>query len=52
MRRKKRPEPMDLTAFDAAAAEDPYHQLTQGIVLHQAMRHRTERQRHILTMTT
>ncbi|MEU9039368.1 sigma-70 family RNA polymerase sigma factor [Streptomyces sp. NPDC048352] len=55
VRRKKRPEPMDLTVFDASAdeaGEDPYHQLTQRIALHQAMRHLTERQRDILTMTT
>ncbi|MBT2539765.1 sigma-70 family RNA polymerase sigma factor [Streptomyces sp. ISL-44] len=54
-KRKKRPEPMDLTVLEASAdetAEDPYHQLTQRIVVHQAMRHLTERQRDVLTMTT
>lgn len=57
-KRKKQPvpmDPMDLTAFEPDpddSAEDPYHQLTQRIVVHEAMRHLTERQRDVLNMTT
>ncbi|MGW7064586.1 sigma-70 family RNA polymerase sigma factor [Streptomyces sp. NPDC054904] len=54
VRRRKRPEPMDLTTLEGGtdgAAEDPYEDLTRRITLDQAMRHLTERQRDVLTMT-
>ncbi|MFF4371447.1 RNA polymerase sigma factor [Streptomyces sp. NPDC001594] len=53
-KRKKRPEPRDLTemeAFAEQADEDAYDQLTKRIVADQAMQHLTERQRDVLTMT-
>ncbi|MEU2060859.1 sigma-70 family RNA polymerase sigma factor [Streptomyces sp. NPDC013455] len=52
-KRKRRPEPMDIAAFEAALrddTEDPYDGLADAITLYSATRRLSERQRDLVTL--
>ncbi|MFC4470391.1 sigma-70 family RNA polymerase sigma factor [Streptomyces xiangluensis] len=52
-KRSRRPEPMDIAAFEAALrdhAEDPFDVLADAIVLYEAARRLSERQRDLIVL--